>query len=42
MDTIVPILLIAILLAALLGLFASLGVDSRDGFADDRSRQAFR
>ena len=42
MDALIAAPLLLILLTILVGLSATAGVDSRDGFADDRFRQAFR
>jgi hypothetical protein len=42
MDAILVAPLLLVVLTVLLGLAATLGVDSRDGFADDQVRQAYR
>lgn len=42
MDALIAASLLLVVLLVLLGLAATLGVDSRDGFADDRFRRAYR
>jgi hypothetical protein len=42
MDILFATPLVLIVILALLGLSATLGVDSREGFADDRFRQPYR
>ena len=42
METLLATPIILVILFALLGLAATLGVDSRDGFGDDRLRQPYR
>jgi hypothetical protein len=42
MDALLAAPILFVVLFVVLGLAATLGVDSRDGFADDRVRQAYR
>ena len=42
MDALLVAPLFALIILVLIGLTATLGVDSRDGFTDDRHRQAYR
>jgi hypothetical protein len=42
MDALIALPILILVLLVLVGLSATLGVDSRDGFADDRLRQAYR
>lgn len=42
MDSLFALPLILILVLVLIGLSATIGVDSRDGFADDRFPQPYR
>jgi hypothetical protein len=42
MDALIAFSLIGLALFVMAGLSATVGVDSRDGFADDRLRNPFR
>ena len=42
MDALLAAPLFVLIFLVLVGLSATLGVDSRDGFADDRRHQAWR